>query len=345
MWKVFGPYFVEAVRLAVVLVGAAVALRIPEYSLPRGIVVILGAGIGYVVGGLLGRWFVRRTDVVERQINRLSTTQIIAGTLGLIVGGVVSLVMILPILILGATDLAAAFAFFLIVLGGYFGARIGDERADDMMRFLGAGGRRVGVGAISGAGFKLVDSSALIDGRIVQLCATSFIEGDLIVPIFVLDELQTLADSSNPEKRRRGQRGLDVLGEIQQLNTVGVIVIHENPPVEGVDAKLLQLAEESGTAILTTDGNLVRVAEVRSIPARNINRLAEVVRPPVTVGDLLNLRVVRVGRDPSQGVGFLGDGSMVVVAEASNLVGQDLEVKVTSLTQTANGRMIFASVN
>ena len=88
MWKVFGPYFVEAVRLAVVLVGAAVALRIPEYSLPRGIVVILGAGIGYVVGGLLGRWFVRRTDVVERQINRLSTTQIIAGTLGLIVGGV-----------------------------------------------------------------------------------------------------------------------------------------------------------------------------------------------------------------------------------------------------------------
>lgn len=350
MWKLFGPYFVEAVRLAMVLLWAAVSLRLPNGTFPTGTWVVLCISIGYVLGGVVGRWLLRRSERLHRQFDRLTNTQIIAGILGLIMGGIVGLVMSIPLLMLGAIDLAAAFSFLLIVLGTFFGSRVGEERADDLMRFLGAGGRRLNATMPSGSGamgsrFKYVDTSALIDGRIVQLCATSFIEGDLVVPNFVLDELQALADSQNPEKRRRGQRGLDVLGEIQQLNTVGVIVIHDNPDENGVDAKLLALAEETGNPILTTDGNLVRVAEVRSIPARNINRLAECVRPPVTVGDQLSLRITKIGRDPSQGVGFLADGSMVVVANASDLIGDDVPIKVTSLTQTSNGRMIFAVVD
>jgi uncharacterized protein YacL len=198
-------------------------------------------------------------------------------------------------------------------------------------------------GAPGAAAGKVVDTSAIIDGRIADIAAAGFVEGHLIVPRFVLRELQRLADGADAQKRNRGKRGFEVLQRLQGLGGVTLDIVDEDvAETRDVDLKLLELARRRGAAVLTTDYNLNRLAEVSGIAVLNVNDLANALKPVVLPGEALRVRVSREGKEPGQGVGFLEDGTMVVVDQGRTLVGQEVSVVVTSALQTSAGRMVFA---
>ncbi len=188
----------------------------------------------------------------------------------------------------------------------------------------------------------LVDSSVLIDGRIERVAPTGFLPAPLIVPRFVLGELQQVADASDPQRRARGRLGLEVLNRLQNDERVAIRVVDWEAPGRGVDQKLVALARKTGCALLTTDFNLQRVAEIQKVRVLNLNQLAEAVRITVLAGEELRLRIHQPGKEPGQGVGFLEDGTMVVVEGGSRWIGQEVDVVVTRVLQTRTGRIIFA---
>jgi len=195
---------------------------------------------------------------------------------------------------------------------------------------------------------KLLDTNIIIDGRLLDICETGFIEGDILVPSFVLDELHSIADSADNLKRARGRRGLDMLQRMkQEIPNFSVL----DPPypvkvddIEGVDAKLVKLATSMEACILTNDFNLTKVAELQGIKALNVNKLATALKPVVMVGEELTVNVIREGKDVNQGVAYLEDGTMVVIENGQQHIGEVIDVVVTSVLQTVAGKMIFASV-
>ena len=199
-----------------------------------------------------------------------------------------------------------------------------------------------GSGTESGARVKLVDTSAIIDGRIADLAATGFLEGRLVVPRFVLRELQRLADGGDAQKRSRGKRGFDVLQRLQGFDGVTVEIVDDDvAESREVDLKLLELARRRRAALVTTDYNLNRFGDISGIMVLNVNDLANAMKPVVLPGAVLRVHVLREGKEVGQGVGFLEDGTMVVVDQGRPLVGQEVAVVVTSALQTSAGRMIF----
>lgn len=191
----------------------------------------------------------------------------------------------------------------------------------------------------------VVDTSAIIDGRIVDICKTKFIEGKLVVPRFVLKELQQIADSSDPIKRQRGRRGLEVLNTIQKEMGIPVTIHEEDfPDVSEVDAKLVKLAKLLEASVFTVDFNLNRVATIQGVKVLNINELANALKPVVFPGEVMEIKLLKEGKEHNQAVGYLDDGTMVVVEEGKKLIGQSLKVVVTSVLQTQAGRMIFTKI-
>jgi uncharacterized protein YacL len=192
----------------------------------------------------------------------------------------------------------------------------------------------------------LLDTSIIIDGRIIDVLPTHALDGILIVPRFVLKELQQVADSSDPIKRGKGRRGLDILTRLQEERKFE-LKIHEAeiPGEDGVDAKLLALAKHLEAKLLTNDYNLSKLAELQNVPCVNFNELASVLKPVLLPGDRFNVRIVREGRERGQGVGFMPDGTMIVVAGAQSLIGQDRDVQVVNVLQTGAGKMVFAELH
>lgn len=189
----------------------------------------------------------------------------------------------------------------------------------------------------------LLDTSVIIDGRIADICNTKFIEDKLIIPRFILKELQQIADSADPIKRNRGRRGLDMLNKIRKSGQVEV-KIHEDdfPDIKDVDAKLIKLAKLLTAKVFTNDYNLNKIAELQGVSVLNINELANALKPVMIPGELLEAKVVKEGKEYNQAVAYLDDGTMVVIDNAKHLIGQTAKVLVTSVLQTAAGRMIFA---
>ena len=188
----------------------------------------------------------------------------------------------------------------------------------------------------------LIDTSAVIDGRLLDLCKARFIEGRLIVPRFVLKELQTVADSTDPIKRSRGRRGLEVLNQLRQLPTIDVRIHEEElPGIADTDAKLVKLAQILSTQVITNDFNLNRVAEFQDVRVLNVNELSQALRPVVLPGESLEVKPLKEGKEPNQAVAYLDDGTMVVVENGRSLIGQTVKGVVTSVLQTAAGRMVF----
>ena len=188
----------------------------------------------------------------------------------------------------------------------------------------------------------LIDTSAVIDGRLLDLCKTRFIEGRLIVPRFVLKELQTVADSTDPIKRSRGRRGLEVLNQLRQLPTIDVRIHEEElPGIAETDAKLVKLAQILNTQVITNDFNLNRVAEFQDVRVLNVNELSQALRPVVLPGESLEVKPLKEGKEPNQAVAYLDDGTMVVVENGRSLIGQTVKGVVTSVLQTAAGRMVL----
>ncbi|HOW67735.1 MAG TPA: twitching motility protein PilT [Candidatus Paceibacterota bacterium] len=191
----------------------------------------------------------------------------------------------------------------------------------------------------------LLDTSAIIDGRVADLFESSFVEGIVVVPRFVLRELQSIADSNDPIRRARGRRGLEMLTRLQRSKRVEVKIHEGDVPEENtVDGKLVGLARRLGATLYTNDYNLSKVAELHSVTYVNINQLSQALKPVILPGELLNLRIVREGKDKGQGVGYLPDGTMVVVNQASHMVGNQVEIQVISLLQTGAGIIVFADL-
>jgi uncharacterized protein YacL len=342
----------ELLRLGIVLLltaggyalGPAVddLFQLDSVEATRLVTSVLGALTGYVTGGIAGRAVVRQVDTAAARLDQVTSAQLVAAALGGAVGGLAGLPVLLPLLLLPYQGFTIPLALLIILALGYAGARLGALRGADLGRFIGLRGRLEVTAPSRGRGVKLVDTSSLVDGRLVEVARSGFLEGLLVVPRFVLDELQRLADSSDAQVRRRGRRGLDLLRVLQDEALVGVEITDEDrPDVTEVDAKLAAIARERKAQLITGDGALARVAEISGVRVLNLHTLAEAVRPPVLPGDQLTVRLVKAGRERGQAVAYLDDGTMVVVDEAAGGIGTDVAVDVTSIVTGRQGRMLF----
>jgi len=282
-----------------------------------------------------------------RQIEQLSTAEFVTAVVGLLLGLLMGLLLGLPLSAFPdplGTWLPLGVSLFLGL--GMVGLTV--AKRDDLILAAEAIGivRRPTPeqrATTAGDPHIVVDTSAIIDGRIAEIVESGFIYGTLVVPKFVLDELQHIADSSDTLRRNRGRRGLEILNRVQKESTTPVEILDEDvPEIAEVDAKLVALARVRSKAILTNDFNLNRVAELQGVRVLNINSLANAVKPAVLPGEELRVRVIQEGKEPGQGVGFLDDGTMIVVEGGVRYIDKDLDVAVTRVLQTVAGRMIFA---
>ncbi|RKU26886.1 twitching motility protein PilT [Candidatus Poribacteria bacterium] len=192
-------------------------------------------------------------------------------------------------------------------------------------------------------GFKILDTSVIIDGRILEICETQFIDGTLLIPRFVLNELQHIADSADILRKNKGRRGFDILRSLQNSPYIAVEIIEEDVPhLTEVDAKLVHFAQKHFAKIITNDLNLNKVAELQGVKVLNINELANAIRPIVVAGEIIQVNLQKIGKEPNQGVGYLDDGTMVIVEDGKDNIGQTLDVVVTQMLRTSTGQMIFA---
>ena len=335
---------VEGVRLIfIALFGTAgfqVGTRIGPQSTPKtALCVFLGSAVGYVVGGILGRVTLRTVSGLERELRRTPAAEMAAGVVGLIVGLIVSALVTFPLLHLPSGAAWPAMVFVYLTLSS-LGYRLGKAKRDELFGLVGVKPRAAGR---SGGDVSVIDTSALIDGRIADLVSTGFLGGTFLIHSGVLRELQAIADSSDQRRRARGRRGLDVLAELQKSPTVEVVLVDE-AGVNDVDAALVRLAKDRGGTLVTVDANLAKVASAVSVPVRQVNELAAAFRVPYAPGDELTLHLVRPGKEHDQAVAFLEDGTMVVVEHAGSRIGQDISAHVTNVIQTPTGRMVFASL-
>jgi len=301
----------------------------------------LGAVVGLFVAPYAQSIFEVELDSVEATIERLAPGEIAGGALGLIAGLIIAF-LVKSVLFeffanagLAGQYVATVAYIILSAFAAYLGARVG---AKQRMGTISAAAQPETLAAQ-----KLIDTSVIVDGRVIEIVESGFLEGPLVLPRFVLQELQLIADSADPMKRTRGRRGLDVLAKLQELTTLEIAEV-DYQDLAGVDAKLVRMARERGAKLVTNDYNLNRVAHVEGVSVLNVNELAGAVKPVVLPGEELHVSIVRDGKEAHQGVGYLDDGTMIVVENGRRLIGEDTDVQVTSVLQTVAGRMIFAKI-
>ncbi|MEF9427010.1 MAG: PIN domain nuclease [Candidatus Mariimomonas ferrooxydans] len=288
--------------------------------------IIWGAGIGTV--GL----------ILEFLFSKTSAGTIFSGLIGLSLGILFAKLLYYPIKTLfGSLDDFYA-QVILNTVFGYSGLLLGLRKGKDFTMYSMIKSFK----GVEEENIKIIDTSAIIDGRIADVCDAGFVEGTFILPQFILQELQHIADSSDSLKRARGRRGLDVLHKIQKMSTITVKIVDQDfPKIKEVDAKLVALAKMLNGKIITNDFNLNKVAELQGVSVLNINELSNVLKPVVLPGENMNVFIIREGKESSQGVAYLEDGTMVVVDNARRLINKNVDVTVTSVLQTTAGRMIF----
>ncbi|MBE7382134.1 MAG: PIN/TRAM domain-containing protein [Leptolyngbya sp. SIO1E4] len=311
-------------------------------SVTAGFGALIGTGVGLVVQTSYRR--------LESQIKEMPPDRLLSRAAGLVMGLLIANLMLAPLFLL---PIPGEFGFIkplTAVMGSVLfavsGMNLSDTHGRSLLRLINPNSMEsmlVAEGTLKPAKTKLLDTSCIIDGRIEGLLETSFLEGQVLVPQFVLQELQQVADASNEQKRTRGRRGLDVLNRIREAYPSRVVISsadYEDIPT--VDAKLVKLAQELNAMLLTNDYNLNKVASFQEVEVLNINDLSQAIRPNFLPGDGMELKILKEGKEPQQGVGYLNDGTMVVVEEGREYIGSEIDVVVTGSLQTSAGRMIFA---
>jgi len=308
----------------------------PYWSAAIGALLILGLS-----GWLLGSG-ASRLQSWEDRLAKAPSLELLSGITGLILGLVIS-VLLVPVLT-GAGWLGTVAAWALTGVLGVYGFRIGYKKREDLVHFVSSlFGDKKKKGGPQKDEHKILDTSVIIDGRIADICKTGFIEGTLVIPEFVLEELQHIADSSDLLKRNRGRRGLDILNKIQKELDVKVLIYEGDfEEISEVDSKLVRLAKALQGKVITNDFNLNKVCELQGVSVLNINDLANAVKPVVLPGEEIMVQVIKDGKEHGQGVAYLDDGTMIVVEGGRDYIGATIEVLVTSVLQTSAGRMIFA---
>ena len=347
---------IEAVRLVVTLAttaaGFLVGRSVPEWfdgasiDLDASIVLgaVIGAGVGYVGGGLLGRLIRRGLEHAPDLVARTSGPQLFAGAFGMLGGVILGSVAAVPMIFLLPPVVAWSSAALGVIVLGSFGAKVFASRAEELLAAAGIDSKQRfdPIGRLEAF---VIDSSAAIDGRVLDLARAGLVAGDVWVPEFVVDELQGIADSGDKSRRRRGRRGLDVLDALGELPDTHVRVMERTfPGHDGVDAKLIAMSVDTGATMVTTDHNLAKAAGLRGVRVLNPHALGESLRPVLVSGDKVRLTIEREGSEPGQGVGYLEDGTMVVIEGAQGVVGQNVEVEVANAVRTTIGRMFFAKL-
>lgn len=297
----------------------------------------------WLLGFILGLVVALLVIKLEHDLRKISVRVIVGGVIGCVIGLIIAFMLAYGLNFVSKIRENQAIVpwiyAIMTVAMGYLGLVLGARKVEELYQagFLGA---RKEEGET-----RILDTSVIIDGRIADICETGFLEGTLVVPRFVLDELQYIADSADPTKRSRGRRGLDILNRMQKMPTIRIAISDQDfPRVKGVDAKLVALAQVTGGKIITNDFNLNKVAELQGIKILNVNELANALKPVVLPGESMTIKVIKEGKEPGQGVGYLDDGTMIIVDKGQKYIGQNLEVVVTSVLQTTAGRMIFTEI-
>lgn len=334
-------------------IGAALGIQIVQIpAIPETIhvyVTILSGVVGGILGFIFTPWITLKPfNRLRRAIQQLPADIIFSATVGLFLGLALGAIAAYPLSLL-PRPLGQFLPFLVAAAFGYFGLTLTTVRPD-LLQSLRArifpkepSASEIETPAEVCKPAVLLDTSVIIDGRIADICRTGFIQGELVVPLFVLNELQHVADSADALRRNRGRRGLEILRQLQEESPIPVRLTDADvPSVREVDDKLIALAKEMGGAILTNDYNLNRVAELQSVTVLNVNELANAVKTVLLPGETFAIHVLQEGKEQNQGVGYLDDGTMVVVEDGLQYIGRTLNVTVSKVLQTAAGRMIFA---
>ncbi|MFW5996149.1 MAG: PIN/TRAM domain-containing protein [Halanaerobiaceae bacterium] len=310
--------------------------------------------IGTVVGGLLGYFLFsylveKILELIlnfEYRLREITGKKIVISTAGLIAGLIIGALFNLSFSISRIPGIGRPLQILINLIFTYMGFTLAVHKQEEIVGFFESSGKNKLInydGINDLVSNKILDTSVIIDGRIADICKTGFVEGSLIVPEFVLEELRHIADSSDVLKRNRGRRGLDILKQMQKDSNINVEIINQDfEDIPEVDSKLVKLAQIMDAKVLTNDYNLNKVAELQGVTVLNINELANAVKPVVLPGEEMDVKVIKEGKEEGQGVGYLDDGTMIVVDDGINYMGEKVSVLVTSILQTAAGRMIFA---
>jgi uncharacterized protein YacL len=322
------------IRIAFILLLSVVCYFFRPFGLPPWTSAAVGVGIAALV------------LVFELRVRALSLKRLLGAVTGSILGIFGAFLFSLVLRnSLPPGRMQSLLEIFVLLLMSYVGLVVGASKGDllnlnalgDLFNQERAGVRREA---------KILDTSSIIDGRIADMAETGFLEGPLLIPEFVLRELQMVADSQDASKRQRGRRGLDVLQRMQSNAQLDVQIVQTDyAHIREVDLKLIELAKELGGKILTTDFNLNKVAHLHTVAVLNINDLANSLKPVVLPGEKMNIAILKEGKEYNQGVGYLDDGTMVVVDHARRMIGRSVEISVTSVLQTASGKMIFGKMD
>ncbi len=319
----FGPDLDQTGKIVLLLIGTAV-----------------GLAAGYLFGVLLSRYVLEGFRNMDEVMARASGAEVVVAIGGVVVGLVIATLISVALVRIPVVGPYLTIPIYL--LSGYFTAYVAAKKHVEILRLLGIRGAFAVLPGLTPS--KLLDSSAIVDGRILDVVGTGFLEGEVLVPRFVVEELQHLADSADAEKRVRGRRGLDFVKRLQ--NTSGAVRIEDTDyaDIDAVDSKLVRLARDRGAHIVTTDHTLNKVAEIQGVKVLNVNDLANSVKPAVLPGEVIEVKILREGREQDQGVGYLDDGTMIVVESGALLVGSRVRAQVTSVLQSPSGKMIFSRV-
>ncbi len=361
--KILNKKPILCIRIMLILTSAILGYLIGKEYWRNDFLSYVGLLFGFTIGFIVVS--------VEKSMESISTKKILTGGIGLFIGLFIVNYITYKLFksFFTSSELGYITYAFINFVAGYLGLIIGLRMSDDFSGGFrgaagtqGAGGGQANIAirdfkdvkdavlktarAEQCRNYKVIDTSSLIDGRILDVSKTGFIDGTFAIPTFVLHELQHIADSQDPLKRVKGRRGLDILKELREDKNINIEFTDvDYPNLKEVDAKLIAFAKEKNGKIITTDFNLNKVAQVRNIAVLNINDLVKALRPILVPGETMTVLITKEGREKNQGIAYMDDGTMVVVEDAMKLVGSELEVVVTSILQTSSGRMIFAKIN
>jgi uncharacterized protein YacL len=292
---------------------------------------------GFIIGLVVALLVIR----VEKDIRKISLRIIAGGVIGMVIGLLIALILGFGLnMVIKITQNQQVVPWIYLLLTGilgYLGLVLGSKKVEEI-NFRTTESK-------NSTDHRLLDTSVIIDGRIADICDTGFMDGELIVPRFVLNELQFIADSSDSMKRSRGRRGLDILNRMQKSSAINIEIVEQDfPKIKGVDGKLVALAQKLNAKLMTNDYNLNKVAELQGVRVLNVNELANAMKPVVLPGEQMLVKIIREGKEQGQGVGYLDDGTMIIVDSAQKMINMNVEVIVTSVLQTTAGRMIFTEL-
>ncbi|WP_174734490.1 PIN/TRAM domain-containing protein [Mesobacillus harenae] len=309
---------------------------------------VLGALIFYFITFWAVDYVTNFIKWAEESLIKAPITDVIFGSIGLFFGLLVAFLIGFALNAIQVPIVNTVAPTLLTLLFGYLGFQVGFKKRDELLNLFSnkIGKKKSGEEESEeerAGDLKILDTSVIIDGRIADICQTGFLEGTMVIPQFVLEELQHIADSSDVLKRNRGRRGLDILNRIQKELAIKVEIYEGDfEEIQEVDSKLVKLAKITSGVVVTNDFNLNKVCELQGVAVLNINDLANAVKPVVLPGEELNIQVIKDGKEHNQGIAYLDDGTMIVVEEGRDYIGKRIDVLVTSVLQTSAGRMIFA---